>query len=375
MESNNATSPLSPKAPLLIENVFEKETSESFVEQHFRKGALHRAKDAAEFDLDAVAAEFGESLVRSTQELVPNPDGKGCVPQWVSMIYQRPGDLFWHFVAKSANYGQSHAAREFTLTVTSSEAKRSAADALMLRSRFVPSDSTPGFFYLKEIRNPRRMPVKEEYLLNDADLALHYGEDFVAWTAAFSAGLNQNGLSILRGKPGTGKTSFLRHLICKLCGTHRFYYVPTDGFGMLMGGLPEFLAREKSRNSDAVLVVVMEDAEQLLLERRGARDGLAASLLNFADGFVGDMVSAHLVCTINSEARELDEAVLRPGRQRFFHEFDLIPWERAQKLGERLGVTLTESRKYSLAELYHFKDTQSAHRLKAPSERPIGFVH
>ena len=89
--------------------------------------------------------------------------------------------------------------------------------------------------------------------------------------------------------------------------------------------------------------------------------------------FIGDLVSAHLICTVNSEARELDEAVLRPGRQKFFHEFDLLHWDQARRLAERLGTTLTDHRSYSLAEIYHFRDLNSGDRLDSPRPRPIGF--
>jgi hypothetical protein len=205
-------------------------------------------------------------------------------------------------------------------------------------------------------------------------LNLHYGFGFDEWTKRFVTGLSQNGLSILRGKPGTGKTSFLRHLIYTHAETHRFYYLPVDAFGLLQAQMTDFLGRERRRFKDATLVLVLEDAEQLLLDRRGHRDGMASSLLNFTDGFVGDMVRAHLICTINSEVKHLDEAVLRPGRQRFFREFGLMSWEGASALAEKLGVQLTDRREYSLAELYHFKEVQNQDRLNKQEQRIIGFA-
>lgn len=196
---------------------------------------------------------------------------------------------------------------------------------------------------VRDVKNPRRMPVKSEYVLTEEMLNLHYGEDFASWSQRFSSGLNQNGLSILRGKPGTGKTSYLRHLIHSLSGSHRFYYIPADAFGLLQAQIAEFLAKEQKRFPEAHLVLVLEDAEQLLLSRGNFRDGLASSFLNFTDGFVGDLVRAHLICTINSEIKDLDEAVLRPGRQRFFREFELLSAGQALRLADILGISLAES--------------------------------
>lgn len=362
------------RQPLLIQNVFEKETSESFIERNFRDGCLHRCKSVAEFDVNAIAADHHDALVRSSQELELNPNGQGYSPQWTTLIFQKEANVFWHFLIKANNsYGVQDTSRLFTLTVTADSPAKAAADAMMLEKQYTTDENAPGFFLIRDVKKPKRIPLKPDYALSSEMLDLHYGKDFSQWSEAFAAGLNQNGLSILRGSPGTGKTSFLRHLIFSLSATHRFYYVPVDAFGLLHTSMAEFLAKERVRFQERTLVMVLEDAEQLLLNRRELRDGLASSLLNFTDGFVGDMVQAHLICTINSEVKDLDDAVLRPGRQRFFREFGLMDWEQAQALAAKLDVTLTENRQYSLAELYHFKDTQNAERLHKTETRAIGF--
>lgn len=365
----------SDRAPLLIENVYEKETTESFVERHFRNRSLHRCRSVAEFDVDALAEQFASSLIRSAQALEINPDGQGHRPNWTMLVFQPGPSIFWYFLIKTDNsYGAKTPEKLFTLIVTSDSPTKAADDALMLQKHFTQTDDSPGFLMLRDLRHPKRIPLKPEYALSDELLDLHYGPGFAGWSQRFADGLNQNGLSILRGKPGTGKTSFLRHLIYTLSATHRFYYLPVDAFGLLQAQMADFLSREQRRFPEAILVLVLEDAEQLLLNRRDMRDGLASSLLNFTDGFVGDMVRTHLVCTINSEVKDLDEAVLRPGRQRFFREFDLLDFSQALALAEKLGVSLTEKRSYSLAEIYHFKDTQSSDRLNGAAQRPIGFA-
>jgi ATPase family associated with various cellular activities (AAA) len=291
------------------------------------------------------------------------------------LIFQRPENVFWHFIIKSnGSYGPKPVSQEYTLTVTAENATTAAAEALQLQKNYTVNDDTPGFFMLQDIKKPRRIALRPEYALTDSMLNLHYGEGFAEWSTRFAYGLGQSGLSILRGSPGTGKTSYLRHLIFTLCETHRFYYLPVDAFRLLQAEIVGFLAKEKARYKSHVLVLVMEDAEQLLLDRKGHRDGLASSLLNFSDGFVGDIVSAHMICTINSEIKELDEAVLRPGRQRFFREFSPLTVSQSIGLAAALGIELKEKRAYTLAELYHFKDIQSAEMAAKPSSKPIGFL-
>ena len=60
--------------------------------------------------------------------------------------------------------------------------------------------------------------------LHDEDLVLHYGPDFPSWEASLTARLSEHptGIALLRGEPGTGKTSFIRRLMGTLQSTHRF---------------------------------------------------------------------------------------------------------------------------------------------------------
>jgi hypothetical protein len=374
-DKNSDTGVTKNRKPLLIENVFEKETTESFIERHFPDRFLHRCRVVDHFNVDAIADQYASTLIRSAQDLEPNPEGKRPTPTWSMLLFKQPGNVFWHFLIKSSGtYGEKENLKEFTLTVTAPSPAEASRDAMMLQKHFVGSDDAPGFFLVRDIRRPQRIPLKPEYALSPSMLDLHYGTGFHDWTNQFAAGLAENGLSILRGKPGTGKTSFLRHLIFTFASTHRFYYLPVDAFGLLQEQMAGFLTRQQKRFPDTVLVLVLEDAEHLLLNRHSHRDGLASSLLNFTDGFIGDLVKAHLICTINSEVKDLDGAVLRPGRQRFFREFDLLPWPQARALAEKLGITLKEERNYSLAELYHFKDLLNEQRLPIETERMVGFA-
>ncbi len=360
--------------PLLIENVYEKETTESFIERHFRERFLHRCRGTAEYDVDAIARDFGQELVRSSQDLEPNKEGKGMGPQWSMLLFKKGPHMFWHFVIKANNaYGASDESRVYTLTVTSDSAPQAAQAALMLHEKYTIDEDAPGFVMVQNAKSTKRIPLQPAYFLSSRMLTLHYGPGFDQWAAEFAAGLMQNGLSILRGKPGTGKTSFLRHLIYSLAESHRFYYVPVDSFGLLQNHMTDFLIKERKRFDGKVLVIVLEDAEQLLASRRGGRDMLTSSLLNFTDGFIGDMAQAHLICTMNGNLKDLDEAVLRPGRQRFFREFLPLDWPQAQALAAELGVSLVEERSYSLAELYHFKDASKPDRLGKNETPAIGF--
>ena len=362
------------KQPLLIENIYEKETAESYIERHFTNKRFHRCRMVAEFEVSDIEKEYGSYLVRSTCELEEGGPSHRLKIKWTSLVFQITDSIFWHFTIKSGNsYNNKEEDKGYTLVVTAESSEIAVSQMNDLHTKFITSDDAPGFFMVRDIKKPRRIPLKPEYALSSEMLELHYGQGFDDWSLRFTEGLRSNGLSILRGKPGTGKTSYLRHLIYVLSPTHRFYYVPVDSFNLLQAQMAEFLTKERKKFPNQVLVVVLEDAEQLLLDRRGGKDSLASSLLNFTDGFVSDMIKSHLICTINSDLKHLDEAVLRPGRQRFFREFELLDFANASTLASKLGCKLPEKRSYSLAEIYHINDVLNQDRLNKKEATPIGF--
>lgn len=183
-------------------------------------------------------------------------------------------------------------------------------------------------------------------------------------------------MSLFRGKPGTGKTSFLRYTVATLWKTHRFYYVPPESFSLLGSSkLTELLMKDQRAHPQFAKVIVLEDAERLLLDRGNEQALDVSGVLNLTDGFIGDLVRVHLVCTINCDTNALDEAILRPGRQRFFREFELLSYEQAASLALWLNVNLAERREYSIAEIYQLKNFArgDGDLLKPKKSGPIGF--
>lgn len=204
-----------------------------------------------------------------------------------------------------------------------------------------------------------------------AGLVLHYGEEFERWHRGFCDQLKEqkSGVTILQGPPGTGKTTYLRHLLFELKATHRFYYLPLTSYSMLCS--PEcidFWLTENKRKLGKV--VVIEDAESLLARRGADNQEALSNLLNIADGFIGDYLRLHVICTISAPIKDLDPAVTRPGRLIASRQFGRLNRNQALRLAETLGITLQPQESYSLAEIYNKRDLlQASHR--APQ---VGFA-
>ncbi len=94
------------------------------------------------------------------------------------------------------------------------------------------------------------------------------------------------------------------------------------------------------------------------------------NLLNIGDGFLGEHLRVHVIATTNAPVRELDPALLRPGRLMGTREFRRLTRPEAQRLAEAKGLTLADQPDYSLGEIYCGAVSGSA----LTGERQIGFA-
>lgn len=203
---------------------------------------------------------------------------------------------------------------------------------------------------------------------------LYYGEGATAWADAWIATLNTRryGLTVLTGAPGTGKTTLLRSLAQWLAASHSFYFMPAARFASVESGeIVTFWANE-NRNSRLRKVLILEDAESVLLRRGDDNREKVGTLLNLTDGMLGDALGLHVVCTLNSDLADLDPALLRPGRLVAHRDFDLLTNEEACRLADVLKLPAPSSERVSLAELFNpSESTPSAPR--RPARRAMGF--
>lgn len=198
--------------------------------------------------------------------------------------------------------------------------------------------------------------LTDEQLMDEQEMNLHYGEDFPAWHQQLVGNLlnRQQGITILRGNPGTGKTTYLRKLMVALHKSHFFLYMPMKVGWML--NAPEtvqFWVEQKQRNPKRKLVVILEDAEYFLMERGSDNASSASDLINAGDGLLGNFLQLHLICTLNCELKSLDKAVTRPGRMLAYREFTRLTPDQAQKLAVAKQLEIQPQDSYSLAEIYH----------------------
>ncbi len=181
----------------------------------------------------------------------------------------------------------------------------------------------------------------------ELDLDLYYNDDFKTVDAVIKERLskeNEKGIVLLHGLPGTGKTTYLRHLIGGL--KKKVLFVSPGVAGNLMN--PEFMDLLLD-NPNAVLII--EDAENIIMDRRYSSQSSVSNLLNISDGLLSDCLNVQIICTFNSAVNMIDEALMRKGRLIARYEFGKLEIAKAQNLSNHLGLDQVISKPMTLAEI------------------------
>ncbi len=159
--------------------------------------------------------------------------------------------------------------------------------------------------------------------------------------------LNQKkdkGIVLLHGLPGTGKTTYLRYLIGKI--RKRVLFLSPQVAGNLTN--PDFI-QLLIDNPDTVLII--EDAENIIMDRKLNPGSTVSGLLNISDGLLADFLNVQLICTFNSPLTLIDSALMRKGRLIAKHEFGKLGVEKAQRLSRHFGFDTVIRKPMTIAEL------------------------
>jgi len=120
-------------------------------------------------------------------------------------------------------------------------------------------------------------------------------------------------LTILSGSPGTGKTYLVRSMLGAVKQA-AFVVVPPHLIPEL--GSPEILpALTQAKNEfNGPIVLILEDADKVLVDRGQGDMAAISSMLNLGDGILGAVLDIRILATTNAEKLVMDPATRRRGR-------------------------------------------------------------
>ena len=189
------------------------------------------------------------------------------------------------------------------------------------------------------------MEVKKSKL----DLGLMYNDDFTDIDKIICRRLNakkDKGIVLLHGLPGTGKTTYIRNLVGQV--KKKILFLPPGVAGHITD--PDFV-NILIENPDSI--VIIEDAENIIMDRSITGDSGVSNLLNISDGLLSDFLNVQLICTFNTHISKVDSALLRKGRLIAKYEFGKLDTRKAQILSDSLKQNKTIREPMTISEIYN----------------------
>ena len=116
-------------------------------------------------------------------------------------------------------------------------------------------------------------------------------------------------------------------------------------------------------------VLIIEDAENILMDRKFSSYSSVSNLLNISDGLLSDCLNVQIICTFNSDINMVDDALLRKGRLIAEYEFTKLDAVKAQRLSDQLGFKNEINRPMTIAEITNPDDMEAT----KPSIQVMGF--
>lgn len=201
--------------------------------------------------------------------------------------------------------------------------------------------------------NYDRLPIMEMYPFIKENSLEEYYDNYMK---SFS------NILLLIGPPGTGKTSFIKGL---LAHTKESAYVTYDASILEKDFLfARFIESDSS-------IMILEDSDNFLKSREDGNT-MMHRFLNVGDGLVTTRGKKMIFSTNLPSIKDIDSALIRPGRCFDILHFRNLDLGESQVLAEKIGKTLSQNKEtYSIAEIFNEKNER---QFSSAPNKKFGFM-
>jgi SpoVK/Ycf46/Vps4 family AAA+-type ATPase len=205
------------------------------------------------------------------------------------------------------------------------------------------------------VSGSRNLYTKEiEIKRPKVNIDLHYNDDFKEVHQIVLKTLRKNktkGLFLFHGIPGTGKSTYIKSLILQL-NKKVIFLSPKIAANLDNMAFTEFLIDNPN------IVLVIEDAEDLIISRENNQNSQLSFLLNLTDGLIADSLGIQIIATFNTDLKNIDKALLRKGRLTAIYEFGALHFNKANQLLKHLNIHDFETMQpMILADIFNYNET------------------
>jgi hypothetical protein len=227
--------------------------------------------------------------------------------------------------------------------------KKIIDDLLKVRKGWMAETSFSGIHILIQMNGQFALKnIKIEQ--PDIDFNLNYNSDFKPVHDVLLTELNtkSKGLVLLHGKPGGGKTTYIRYLT-NVIKSKRIIYIPPNLIEALSSPniIPFFMDCQNA-------ILIVEDAENILAKRHAQSTQAIANILNVSDGMLSDCLNMQIVATFNTDLMNIDDSLLRKGRLIAKYEFKELEEEKVKALCKKLKIPELKGSHF-LSDIYNQK--------------------
>lgn len=169
---------------------------------------------------------------------------------------------------------------------------------------------------------------------------------------------DSSGLVILSGIMGSGKTSYLRYLIAENY-SKEFIIINNSLLNNLTN--PEFV---EFLNDHQGCILILEDCEQALKDRSlNPFENSVANILNLTDGLLADAFKIKMICTFNTNLKDIDPALTRKGRLVTKYEFKELDAHKVSKLNEIHNLNIPNIEPMTLANIFNYNKENNENKI------------